>query len=171
MILPLLEEVNTMNKALDHVALGAAAGAIGTTVLNSTTYVDMLVRGRPSSSVPSKVAGKLAEKAGVQAISKTEDEKAENRRSAAGALMGYATGLSVGLAYGGLRSLTGPLPKFLAAVGLGFAAMAASDLAATKTNVTDPQEWTPSAWLSDIIPHLAYGLATVGAFEALARDR
>ena len=38
---------------------GTAAGAVGTVALNVTTYADMAIRGRPPSSVPAEVAGKL----------------------------------------------------------------------------------------------------------------
>lgn len=34
---------------------GVTAGAVGTVVLNSVTYLDIAVRGRPSSSVPPKL--------------------------------------------------------------------------------------------------------------------
>jgi hypothetical protein len=35
--------------------LGAAAGAAGTTALNTVTYLDMAVRGRPTSSTPEDI--------------------------------------------------------------------------------------------------------------------
>ena len=44
---------------------GVAAGAVGTAVLNTLTYLDMAVRGRPSSSVPADTAGKMADLFGV----------------------------------------------------------------------------------------------------------
>jgi len=40
--------------------LGAAAGAAGTTALNAVTYLDMAVRGRPSSSTPEDTVEKLS---------------------------------------------------------------------------------------------------------------
>jgi hypothetical protein len=46
-----------------HLALlGAATGAAGTTALNAVTYLDMAVRGRPSSSTPEKTMEALSEK-------------------------------------------------------------------------------------------------------------
>ena len=59
---------------LREVLLGTAAGAVGTAALNAATYTDMAVRARPPSSVPAEVAGKLAEKAGVDLGS---DEEAQ----------------------------------------------------------------------------------------------
>jgi hypothetical protein len=55
-----------------------------------------------------------------------------------------------------------------AAAGLGLAAMAASDLPATALGVTDPRTWGAAGWASDLLPHLAYGLATAAVYEALA---
>jgi len=44
---------------------GAAAGAAGTTVLNTVTYLDMAVRGRASSSTPQDTVKAMATRAGV----------------------------------------------------------------------------------------------------------
>jgi hypothetical protein len=44
---------------------GTAAGAVGTVALNIATYLDMTMRARPASSVPAKLVGVLADKAGV----------------------------------------------------------------------------------------------------------
>jgi hypothetical protein len=81
---------------------GLAAGAVGTIALDVVTYLDMVVRARPASSLPAEVAGAIVKRAGV--------EPAGNRRSGLGALFGYGVGLGVGGAYGLLRSrLPGPL--------------------------------------------------------------
>jgi hypothetical protein len=47
---------------------GLTAGAVGTAVLNTVTYLDMAVRGRPSSEVPAETVGALADIAGVGAL-------------------------------------------------------------------------------------------------------
>jgi hypothetical protein len=39
---------------------GAAAGAVGTFALDVPTYLNMAVRGRPSSETPAEIAGKVA---------------------------------------------------------------------------------------------------------------
>jgi hypothetical protein len=85
--------------------MGVAAGAVGTVALNVTTYADMALRGRPASSAPAQVAGKLAGKAGIDLSG--EHEAAQNRKSWLGALSGYAVGLGVGTAYGLIRPLLG----------------------------------------------------------------
>jgi hypothetical protein len=158
---------------------GAAAGAIGTAALNIATYLDMTVRGRPSSGVPGQVAAKIAHRLGIDLGAGAEsgddaDQKAQARTSGAGALMGYATGLGLGAAYGLLRSWKGTLkstlPIPLAGVALGVAAMAASDIPATLTGSTQPQTWGISGWLSDILPHLIYGVTTALAYETLTGE-
>jgi hypothetical protein len=138
--------------------------------LDVVTYLDMVVRARPASSTPAEVAGALAERAGVElAADGNDSESAGNRRGGLGALFGYGVGLGVGAAYGLLRSLRpAPLRPRAAAVGLGLAAMAASDLPATALGVTDPRTWGAAGWASDLLPHLAYGLATATVYEALA---
>jgi hypothetical protein len=149
---------------------GIAAGAVGTIALDVATYLDMVVRARPASSLPAEVAGALAERAGVElAAGGNDSEPAGNRRSGLGALFGYGVGLGVGAAYGLLRSrLPEPRRPRAAAAALGLAAMAASDLPATALGVTDPRTWGAAGWASDLLPHLAYGFATATVYEALA---
>jgi hypothetical protein len=150
------------------ISRGLVAGAAGTAALNLTTYADMLIRGRPASSVPEKVAGRLAEDAGIEPIAAhKQDEASGNRRSAAGALMGYVVGMGAGVDYAFLRAFMPGLPLPVAATAIGVMAMAASDVPATMTDATNPREWTASSWASDIIPHLAYGFATAAAFNML----
>jgi hypothetical protein len=134
------------------------------------SQLDIVVRARPASSTPAEVAGALAERAGVElAADGNASESAANRRTGLGALLGYGVGLGVGGAYGLLRSrLPGsPRPR-AAAAGLGLVAMAASDLPATALGVTDPRTWGAAGWVADLLPHLAYGLATATVYEALA---
>ncbi len=149
---------------LRQVLMGTAAGAVGTVALNVTTYADMALRGRPSSSVPAQVAGKLAGKAGIDLSG--EGETTQNRKSGLGALSGYAVGLGVGTAYGLVRPLLGDVSVPRAGVVLGLAAMAGSDVPATVLGVTDPTKWGFGSWASDVVPHLAYGLVTAVACEA-----
>lgn len=149
-----------------EITAGLAAGAVGTVALNVATYLDMTLRARPASEVPSEIAGKLADEAGVDLSAGDGREAGQNRTSGLGALLGYVTGLGVGAAYGLVRPQLDSLPVPLAAVGLGAAAMAGSDIPATALGVTDPRSWSPSSWASDIVPHLLYGLATAVAFES-----
>jgi hypothetical protein len=148
-----------------NLVAGAAAGAVGTIALDITTYLDMAVRGRPASSIPSDAAGKLAELAGLDLGD--DKETAGNRRSGLGALLGYAAGVGAGVAYGALRSRV-RVPKPVAAVGLGAAAMAGSDVPLVALGLTDPREWGAAGWAADIVPHLVYGFFTALAYEGFA---
>lgn len=145
---------------------GAAAGAAGTTALNAVTYGDMLVRGRASSGAPTQVAGILANNTGIDSLSNdNEDSTAANRRNAAGALLGYTTGVGIGVAYAAMRTGGGKVSPVGAGVLLGLAATASSDVPIALTGVSDPRTWSRSAWLTDLVPHLAYGLTTAATFE------
>jgi hypothetical protein len=146
---------------LDRVAHGLAAGAVGTTALDTVSYLDILVRARPSSSVPAQAAERLAERAGIDL---GEGEKRENRKQAAGALLGYASGMVAGVAYGLLR------PRRSPAVGgilLGLGVMAGTDGANTALGVANPKDWSAADWVSDLVPHLAYGWAAAWTYRAL----
>lgn len=145
---------------------GAASGAVGTTALNAVTFGDMLVRGRPSSSVPAKAAGNLADAVGLASLRTDNDTpEAENRREALGALLGYATGVGIGAAYALTRKRTSVDHLFRSGVLLGLAAMAVGDAPIVLTGASDPRTWSPGAWLSDIVPHVVYGLVTAAALE------
>ncbi len=150
---------------------GVAAGAAGTVALNVATYVDMVVRGRPSSEVPTKVAGALTQRLGISLAGEgadASDDEAKNRRTAIGSLMGYVTGIGIGALYGTLRPHLGRVSPLLAGVAVGLAAMAASDTPAVTTGATDVKTWGASGWISDLLPHLAYGLVTALTLEAFA---
>jgi hypothetical protein len=146
---------------------GLAAGAAGTSALNIATYLDMAVRARPASETPVKDVETLAQRAGV---SLGEGEDAEQRKQGVGALMGFVTGVAGGVAYGVVHPLAKHLPRPLAAAALGLGVMAATDgISLALHNTTDPREWAPADWAADLIPHLAYGAATVATYGALAR--
>lgn len=141
---------------------GAAAGAAGSATLNIVTYADMLLRGRPSSGVPAQVAGTMADAACFSPLSTdNDDETAQNRRNAAGALLGYVSGVGITAAYAASRTEGGQSHPVRTGVMLGLAAMAMADIPIVLTGNGDPRTWSAADWLSDLIPHLAYGL--VGA--------
>ncbi|WP_406315950.1 hypothetical protein OHA77_02935 [Streptosporangium sp. NBC_01639] len=144
---------------------GIFAGAAGTTALDITTYLDMAVRGRPASELPARAAGELADRVGVDLGS---GEPAAGRREGVGALLGYATGLGVGALYGLLVGDRRP-PLPVAALGLSVTAMVAGDTPLTALRLTDPRDWEVSSWVSDIVPHLVYGLTTAVVYRRLTR--
>jgi hypothetical protein len=156
---------------LNTLLRGAIAGAAGTIALDLTTYGDMLVRGRGASSVPAQMAGVLAGKFGISPLAMSaEGDLANNRREAAGAMLGYTTGVGIGVLYGALRGAKKRGASPLAGVAVGLSAMAASDVPIAVTGVSDPATWSPTDWLSDIIPHLVYGLVTVAVYDTIGKE-
>jgi hypothetical protein len=150
------------------IVAGAIAGAAGEMAIDVFTYGDMLARARPASEVPAKVAGRLAEGAGIELAQLGErPDKAENRKQAGGALLGYATAIGVATGYAVLRRFGLRLPMPVAGLAMGAAAMALSDTAATALRVTDPTTWGAEGWIADIVPHAAYGLAAAATLELL----
>ena len=57
-------------------------------------------------------------------------------------------------------------PKGRAGVVLRLAMMAGSDVSAAPPGLTNPTTWGLDSWVSDIVPHLAYGLMTAVAYDA-----
>src|SRR5438270_11253081 len=102
---------------LRSIMLGAAAGAVGTVALDVSTYLDMAIRGRPSSQVPAQTVERLAVSVGVPLApggpsasleeQQQHEQQLENRASGLGALMGYTVGIGIGAVYGALRPALG----------------------------------------------------------------
>jgi hypothetical protein len=152
---------------LTHAGWGALAGAAGTTALNAASYLDMAVRGRPASSTPEQSVEAIAARAGVEIPG--EGETRDNRVAGLAPLFGTATGIGVGVVFGLLRWAGLRLPGPVGAVVVGGTAMAAADVSLTRLGLTDPKEWGAAGWLSDALPHLAYGAVTVATLHALDR--
>lgn len=154
---------------MQHLVHGLMAGAAGTAVLNTVTYLDMAIRARPSSNVPAETVDKMTDLADVTLAPEGHDsEEAGTRREAVGALLGYATGFAVGAAYGLLRpGALQHLPRSLAGVGIAAAATAGTVAPYSALGVSDPRTWPAKSWVADIIPHLCYGWATAAVFDAL----
>ncbi|HEY7594077.1 MAG TPA: hypothetical protein VH969_13075 [Actinophytocola sp.] len=152
---------------LDPILRGMAAGAAGTTALNAVTYLDMLVRGRPASSTPEQSVARLADRAHVE----IPEQGRDNRVSAAGALLGLATGVLTGAAYGAARAAgwRPSLPVAGAAATLG--AMVGASAPMAVMGVSDPREWSATDWVADAVPHAAYGLVTAATYAAMAQRR
>ena len=53
----------------------------------------------------------------------------------------------------------------------GVLAMVASDLPIALTGASDPRTWTSVDWLSELLPHLVYGLVTVQTYELIASQQ
>lgn len=146
------------------VGRGLAAGAAGATVLNAVTHLDMAWRGRPASESPEQVVDALAGVLNTAVPGRGQQQ--DNRRTALGALSGIATGLAAGVLASAARSAGIRLPGVFGAAATGAAAMAASDLPLAGFRISDPRGWTTREWVSDAVPHLAYGLAVHAVLDA-----
>lgn len=145
---------------------GAAAGAAGTTALNALTYLDMAVRGRPSSSTPESTVEKVADvlHTGIPG----DEESRQNRLHGLGPLTGLATGVVVGAGYGAVDAWGRRPPTPVGALVVGLGAMVVANGPMAVLGVTDPRSWDVTAWLSDVVPHVAYGLVTAYTYAAMA---
>lgn len=149
---------------------GVAAGAAGTTALNAVTFLDMVVRARPASTTPEQTVRTAEKKAHLQlAADGPDSQTAHNRRSGIGALVGIAAGLGTGALYGLARPRLGRLPLAVLGTAAGLAANVGTTGPMAAFGITDPRTWSRSSWLADLVPHLAYGLATAAVFEQMRR--
>ncbi|HEV7579021.1 MAG TPA: hypothetical protein VGO77_01175 [Mycobacterium sp.] len=145
---------------------GAAAGAAGTTTLNVITYLDIAVRGRPTSSTPERTVEAMARLFGLT-VPGSGDVLA-NRLSGLGALTGYAAGIGMGVILG-LAYALGWRPGLLVATVVASAiALIGTNGPMTVLGVTDPLTWSLVDWVSDLIPHLGYGIVTALVLHYLA---
>jgi hypothetical protein len=145
-----------------NVIAGAVAGAAATAVLNATTYTDMAVRGRPPSTLPSRMAERFAQKLGI-----TLDD---NQKSGAGMLLGYVDGFGAGTAFSLARSMCPDVPALWAGIALGLATMAMSEGTATAMGETNPATWPASAWISGLIPRFMYGWTACLIYDHFAGE-
>ena len=137
---------------------GAAGGAAGTTALNATTYLDMVLRGRPASSTPEATVEKVSDVTGVEVPG--DREARQGRVSALGALTGIGAGVGVGALLGVLRGAglrAGPVTGPLLA---GALAMVAGNAPMAGLGVSNPRKWAAKDWAADVVPRLAYGAVT-----------
>lgn len=152
---------------MNRLTAGVVAGALGTLVLDAATYADVALRGRPTSTVPAETVGKLAERFGVDLGG--GDEKAANRRSGLGALLGYAVGIGTGVVVALVRPQWSQVPTVPFGLGVAAAVMVVANAPAIATGSTDPREWGLSGWLADIVPHVLYGVTTAAAVDRLVQ--
>jgi hypothetical protein len=145
--------------------LGAAAGAAGTTALNATTYLDMVLRGRPVSSTPEETVQRLSDTAHIPIPGDAKDR--QNRLSGLGALSGLVAGVAAGGFLGIVRA-GGWRPR--PAVGVLAAttgALLVGNVPMTLFGVTDPRTWSAGDWAADVVPHVAYGVVTAAVLSGL----
>jgi hypothetical protein len=81
-----------------------------------------------------------------------DDDQAKNRKGALGALLGYATGTTIG----GLCAVPAGkrrIPLLDGALVIGAIAMASADLPMTALRVTNPTKWGKKGWISHAVPN------------------
>ncbi len=144
---------------------GAAAGAAGTTALNATTYLDMTVRARPTSSTPEDTVEKLAEISHIDIPGQGEER--DNRVAGLGPLSGIATGVGVGALLGLTRAIGWRPPVALGAVAATVLALVSANGPMAALGISDPRTWSLQDWAGDTVPHLAYGLVTAATLDGL----
>jgi hypothetical protein len=149
---------------LGWVLRGAVAGAAGTSALNAVTYLDMVVRGRASSSTPERTVEALAEKAHVPIPG--DEQTRSNRVEGLGPLTGLAAGIGVGVLTGLVRA-TGFRSRPLVGTGLISAGvLVAANGPMTALGITDPRTWSTTDWVSDVVPHVVYAAVVKATMDA-----
>src|SRR3954451_4630993 len=143
---------------------GAAAGAAGTTALNVVAYLDMALRGRPASSTPQRTVERMAETAHLSIPG--EGDRRAGRVEGLGALTGLVAGIGVGGLFGLARAA-----GFRAGTLLTTATVLVSTNGPmTVLGITDPRTWSRTDWISDLVPHLAYGAVVASTMDAFDRS-
>ncbi len=153
-----VRKTNRVSRIWAGVLIGAAAGAAGTTTLNVITYLDMAIRGRPASSTPERTVAAMAKLIHLR-VPGSGDVLAA-RLSGLGALTGYTAGIGIGVILGlayGLGWRPGLTTGILAAAVF---ALIGTNGPMTVLGVTDPRTWGLVGWVSDLVPHIGYGVVT-----------
>ncbi|MGY1710036.1 hypothetical protein ACI8AC_11060 [Geodermatophilus sp. SYSU D00758] len=146
---------------------GAAAGAAGTTALNAVTYLDMVVRGRGSSSTPEQTVEKLAEKAHVEIPG--DQETRQNRVQGLGPMTGLVAGVGVGVAVGLVRAAGYRSQPLVGTLLTTLGVLVAANGPMTVLGITDPRSWSATDWASDVVPHVAYAAVVKTTMDAFDR--
>ena len=152
---------------LGWVLRGAAAGAAGTTALNAVTYLDMVGRGRGTSSTPEQTVEALAAKVHVQIPG--DEERRQNRVAGLGPLTGLAAGIGIGVLAGLARAAGFRSQPLVGTALTTVGVLIGSNGPMTALGITDPRTWSATDWVSDVVPHLAYGVVVKTTMDAFDR--
>jgi len=166
----------------NRIVAGLVAGACGSIALTATAGLDALIRGEAPRWLPGEVGHKMAdelglpldydldsaeETAGIDARDVTE--RIGRREEALGTLLSVANRLAIGLVYGMVRKILPRPPWWLAGGALGGVSMVAGDYSAIWSDDDSKPRRTGTDWLADVMPHMAYGVTTAIAFEAIKK--
>lgn len=148
------------------IAAGAVAGAVGTLALDVVSYADMLLTARSASDLPGRAAARLVETVGID-LGDDDDPRAANRRTALGAILGYSTGVAIGGVLGLAWRRHPERPAARRGLGAAATAMVVANGPMVAQGLTDPRTWGARGWASDIVPHVAYGVAAAATYRAV----
>jgi hypothetical protein len=66
-----------------------------------------------------------------------------------------------------VRPKLGHAPLVLLGVGAGLAANVGTTAPMVALGITDPRTWPVDSWVSDLVPHLAYGMVTAAVWNLM----
>jgi len=81
-------------------------------------------------------------------------------------LLGILTGTAVGAGYALMAGGRRP-PVWLGTAVAGGSAMLSSDTPLALLRISNPRTWSRTDWISDAVPHLAYGEVTAVTYAAV----
>src|SRR5215217_239000 len=150
---------------------GTAAGAVGTAALNAPLVPIWLsgagLRAASRLRYPMSSKRRRGLTCPERAKAGSEGSTAQNRRSGLGALSGYVGGLGVGTGCGLIRPSPGGALNRAPVSFSPSRRWLVADNPATALGATDLRRWSLNSCVSDTVPHLAYGLTTAVARDAL----
>ena len=79
-----------------------------------------------------------------------------------------AVGAALGLADDAVQGALGNVPAGVCGVLVGAAALVGANVPMVVLGITDPRSWSATDWVSDVVPHLAYGLVAGFAYSRSA---
>ncbi len=137
-------------------------------MLNTITYLDMTLRGRPTSSTPEDTVEKLSDAAHVPIPG--DGDSRQNRIEGLAPLTGILAGVGTGAAIGLARSWGWRPSTAVTAAVAAAGALVVANGPMTVLGITDPRTWGAKDWLADVIPHVGYGVATAAVVAAIQPD-
>lgn len=160
---------STRAKLGTRLLAGIAAGAAGTTALNATTYLDMALRGRPASRTPEQTVETVA--ARINVVIPGDVETRGNRVEGIAACLGLATGVGLGVTVSVADAASGGaltrMPVGTLGLLFGGVALVSANTPMTALGVSDPRRWSHADWMSDVVPHLAYGFVAALTYRSM----
>src|ERR1700712_5079444 len=127
---------------------GAAAGAAGTTALNTTTYLDMVLRARPASSTPQDTVEQLSKSSGIGVPG--AGAARTNRIEGLAPLLGLGTRVGGGVVLGLGRALGVRPPAAVDVVAATAIALVGANGPMAALGISDPRSWSVTDWVSDL---------------------